>query len=157
MVALFATLTFALTSCGDDDDEDESNLGNGNSGLIIDGTKYSFEFWNYRIFEQSNNHTAFECNLRANDGKELTFTIYDWDNTKSGTVFTAGDEIAVWWDGAEYDACGDMNYTIAAGSVKIETLNKNAKKLSLSFNNVKYSCKRHNTSFTLNGKISLSY
>lgn len=157
-VALFATMSFALTSCGDDDDEpNDPTTGNGNSELTIDGFKYSFEYWNSRTFERYDKRTAFECDLRDEEGQHLTFTIYDWDEASTGTVFTNGNDIAVWWDGSEDDTCGDMNYTIASGSVKIENLNKEAKKISLSFNNVKYSCKRHNTSFTINGKISVDY
>lgn len=37
-VALFATLSFALTSCGDDDDE--PNGGNGSASLTINGQGY---------------------------------------------------------------------------------------------------------------------
>ena len=54
-VALFATMSFALTSCGDDDEPNDPTTGNGNSALTIDGTKYSFEYWNSRIFERYDN------------------------------------------------------------------------------------------------------
>ena len=38
LVALFATMSFALTSCGDDDDE--PNGGNGSASLTINGQGY---------------------------------------------------------------------------------------------------------------------
>lgn len=155
-VAVFATMSFALTSCSDDDDEPKDPT-TGTTELTINGSKYSFEYWNSKIFERYDKRIAFECDLREEDGKHMTFTIYDWENASTGTVFTDGNDIAVWWDDAEFDDCGDMNYTIASGNIKIESLDKEAKKISISFNNVKYSCNRHNASFTINGKITVDY
>lgn len=40
-VALFATMSFALTSCGDDDDE-PNDPTTGKMELTIDGQKYAF-------------------------------------------------------------------------------------------------------------------
>ncbi|WP_304250952.1 hypothetical protein [Phocaeicola plebeius] len=156
-VVLFATMSFAFTSCSDDDDEPTPDKGSGVSELTINGNKYSFEYWNSKIFERYDKRIAFECDLREEDGQHLTFTIYDWENASTGTVFTDGNDIAVWWDGAEFDDCGDMNYTIVSGSIKIANLNKEAKKITISFNNVKYSCERHNASFTINGTITVEY
>lgn len=155
-VALFATMSFAFSSCSNDDDE-PNDPTTGTTELTIDGGKYSFEYWNSKIFERYDKRIAFECDLREEDGQHLTFTIYDWENASTGMVFTDGNDIAVWWDSAEYDDCGDMNYTIASGNIKIESLNKETKKISLSFNNVKYSCDRHDASFTINGKITIAY
>ena len=153
-MTIFATASLTLISCSKDDD---NNGDNASSQLTINGSKHSFELWSSRIFMRYDNRNAFECDLRDDNGKHLSFTIYDWDTVADGHTYSGASDIAVWWDDSDDDACGDMNYNISSGNIKITSIDKASKRITLSFNNAVFSCDIHNASFTLNGSIAIDY
>lgn len=75
-VALFATMSFALTSCGDDDDE--PNDPTNESGLTINGVKYKANpvmSWDGAWNEEGDNAGTF------------TVSVLDKDNNACGYMF----------------------------------------------------------------------
>lgn len=141
MVALFATMSFALVSCGDDDDE-PNDPSTGKMELTIDGKKHVF------------NHTlpgvdgdSYSC-LVYNDDNELNFSIYDWDNVVKGTYLT-DENFTLTWSTDE----AIIGMPTSNTSVKVDA--KDSKNITITFNNAKFEDMRGYESFTVNGTITL--
>ena len=77
-VALFATMTFAFTACGDDDDEPDG--GSNNKGIVgeltIDGNKTSF-YYIVGDNEADLHEYDYSADLLRKDGEILNFQIYE--------------------------------------------------------------------------------
>lgn len=144
-VALFATMSFALTSCGGDDDEPDANNSKGE--LTIDGKKYSFD-----IMMGDVNDNTFSC-LAWNSKDEdhmLMINIYEWSSANKNTVLTF-DNFEVTWGHEDGVILG---HPTADGATKI--VSKDSKGITLQFNNATFEDIRgENKSFTVNGTITL--
>lgn len=138
-VALFATMSFALTSCGDDDDE-PNDPTTGKMELTIDGKKYAF---NLPLPTVVDNNQYF-CLLTSGD-YQLSFMIFGWDEVSTGTALT-DDNFELNWETIMAMPVSDTN-------VKVKE--KTNKKITISFNNAKFEDARGYDSFTVNGTITL--
>lgn len=141
-VALFATMSFVLTSCGDDDDE-PNNPATGKMELTIDGKKYAFSHTMANV-----NGDVYTCLIYDNDDNSLGFSIYDWDNVVKGSYLT-DENFTLNWDADELIIGMPTSNT----SVKVEA--KDSKNITISFNNAKFEDMRGYESFTVNGTITL--
>ena len=164
MVALFATMSFALTSCGDDDDDDDVSFGNAKGELTVDGTKYSFDIFIGDLHEGEGCYD-YSCLLYSakTDDYSLLITINDWDEVYQGLVWDRNNSSAfdsdcyltVTWSTTSAKIGGGP----VSGTAKVTELDKKAKKITLSFNNAAfeyYSGSYENfPTFTINGTITL--
>ncbi len=139
-VAIFATMSFALTSCGDDDEPNDPSTGK--MELTIDGKKYVFTHTMANV-----NGDVYSC-LVYNDDNELNFSIYGWDEIVKGSSLT--DEIfSLTWDADE----AIIGMPTSQTSVKVTA--KDSKNVTISFNNAKFEDMMGTASFTVNGTITL--
>lgn len=79
MVAMFASFSFALTSCGDDDDEPDGGGSNGGKvSVVFDGAATeSYDVWNatYAAIVMNRGNVTFNAKLGEwGDMTELQFT-----------------------------------------------------------------------------------
>lgn len=156
MVALFATLSFSLTSCGGDDDDEPSP--NGAEGeLTIDGSKYSFD-----VLMGGVSYDEFSCLLlKKGEDYSLSISITDWSEVSKGLTWNSSnfDElesmITVTWMPKK----AQIGHGPTSGSVKVTNIDNKSKKVTLSFNKAEfeyYDGDYYNVpSFVLEGSITL--
>lgn len=157
-MALFATMSFTLTSCGDDDDE-PNNGGNTTSSLTINGKKYGLNDFFSQIIKSTNDPTWFWCQIDDNEGNELDIKLYNWDSISEGYVYSFNNEdIVIIWDPDSYSSSGYYSY-FTSGSVKVVSLKQDANLVTLSFDNVKLvyeqDNKQSNSTVTINGNLTM--
>ena len=140
-VALFATMSFALTSCGDDEDE-PNDPTTGKMELSIDGKKYVFNHPMANI-----NDDQYFC-MVSNDDCELLFSIYGWDEVSKGTALT-DENFALTWSTNR----AIIGMPTSSSSAKVTS--KDSKNITISFNNAKFEDMMGIESFTVNGTITL--
>lgn len=151
-VALFATMSFTLTSCGDDDDE--PNGGNTTSALTINGKKYNFNDFFSQLQKRYDNRTMLWCQIDDSEGNELDVNLYNWDSVTDGYVYSSNDEdIAIAWD--DNTSCGHEIYGFTSGNVKVVSVKQDANLVTLSFNNAKFVCDQDNSTVTINGNLTM--
>jgi hypothetical protein len=138
-VALFATMSFALTSCGDDEPNDPTT---GKMELTIDGQKYVFSHTMPNV-----NGDTYSC-LVYNDDNELLFGICGWDEVVKGSALTE-ENFTLTWDADE----AIIGMPTSSTAVKVTA--KDSKNVTISFNNAKFEDMRGYESFTVNGTITL--
>ncbi len=139
-VAIFATMSFALTSCGDD--EEPNDPSTGKMELTIDGKKYVFTHTMANV-----NGDVYSC-LVYNGDNELNFSIYGWDEIIKGSSLT-DENFTLTWDTDE----AIIGMPTSQTSVKITA--KDSKNVTISFNNAKFEDMMGTASFTVNGTITL--
>ena len=77
-MALFATMTFAFTACGDDDEPDGGGNNKGVVGeLTIDGTKTSFYYIQGENTTDQLHKFDYDAALWRKDGEILSIQIYE--------------------------------------------------------------------------------
>lgn len=139
-VALFATMSFALTSCGDDDEPNDPSTGK--MELTIDGKKYAFTNAMPNV-----NGSEYTCLVYNND-HQLNFSIYGWEDVKKGTTLTDENFTLTWsTDNAI------IGMPTSDNSVKVTA--KDSKNITISFNSAKFEDMKGYESFTVNGTITL--
>ncbi len=139
-VAMFASMTFALTGCSDDDDEPTSS--NGKYELTIDGKKYSFD----RALPNDSG-TDYACMLYDNDNI-LSFSISGWDKVVKGTALTDKNFILGW----------NSNKAVIgkpAANTSVKVTARDLQSVTISFNNAKFEDGLGIESFTVNGTVTL--
>ncbi|MCM1220919.1 MAG: hypothetical protein NC548_41180 [Lachnospiraceae bacterium] len=166
-VAIFATMSVALTSCGDDD-EDEPNLDSGNSALTINGkTYYVHETGgatpSLRNYTLSNLNTA-QVDLElygSTDESELYPRCHVNIETEAlATPLSKGVKLRLTDNNSTYAemTVGFMDidrYTeYKSGSVSIEAASTSS--VTLKFDNVKFA-DDDNQTLTINGTIVCKY
>lgn len=140
-VALFATMSFALTSCGDDDDEPNDST-TGKMELTIDGKKYVFSHTMANV-----NGSDYSC-LVYNDDNQLNISIYGWDDIVKGTALTEDNFTLTW-------STDEAIIGMPTSSTTVKVTEKDSKNVTISFNNAKFEDMRGYESFTVNGTITL--
>lgn len=147
MVALFATMSFALISCGDDDDEPSAG-GKYSCSLTINGSKFpsktiAGEIWNHNGFDaitlwvndvtNANGYIIFETtNIAATNGTDISNDCsLDVD---FGDLFLMGGEVK-------------------SGKVTVSNIDREAKTITVQFSNAKFSSPL-GEDVTVNGSMS---
>lgn len=154
-VALFATISFSLTSCGDDDYE-PNNEGNTTSSLTINGKKYGFNDFFTQLQKRYDNRMMLWCQIDDSEGNDLDINLYNWDSITEGYVYSPNNEdIAISWDADDDSSCGHLIYGLTSGSVKVVSIKKDANLVTVSFNNAKFVCDQDNSTTTINGNLTM--
>lgn len=133
-VAMFATMSVALTSCGDDDDEPSAG-GKYTCNLTVDGTKFPSK----TIAGEVWNHNGFDAlTVWVNDATQddwLIFETTEIDGLTNGVNITnkcsidlsLGDDVFV------------MGAEAKSGSITVSNIDLNAKTITVQFSNAKFS------------------
>lgn len=138
MVALLATMSFTLTSCGDDDEPYGSNP---KGELSIDGTKYTFDIFVANLDDgvSCDDYSCLMYNSKT-DRYTLLVAIDNWDEVHQGLVwdeksaaFDSDCSITVTWSTTSAKIGG-----LVSGSVKVSALDMKADKITLSFNKAEF-------------------
>lgn len=140
-VALFATMSFALISCSDDDDE-PNDPTTGKMELTIDGQKYVFTHTLAGV-----NGDDYSC-LVYNDDNELNFSIYGWDEVVKGSALTDENFTLTW-------STDEAIIGMPTSNTSVKVTEKNSKSVTISFNNATFEDMRGFESFIVNGTITL--
>ena len=150
MVALFATMSFALTSCGDDDDD----VKGASAELTIDGKKYVFNYISSNL--DLDTYPDYGCSV-WNQDVLLSISIHSWEDICNGYTWTPSAhhdvddcDISLGWGEAV------VGSTLVAGSVKVNSIDEKGNKITLTFNQAKFEdWYGNNFEFTVNGTITL--
>lgn len=139
-VAIFASMSFAFVACGDED-EPNNNGGSGNSNgqsitLTLDGTQYTFESG---LCTYDPNNILVEL-LNPNFTPWISFIFYEPAELSSGMVLTPDLDLSngmgpVVLSVIDYKDLRAGGYTLESGSVTIDSINLNTKKLKVTFKN----------------------
>ncbi|MCM1220719.1 MAG: hypothetical protein NC301_02855 [Bacteroides sp.] len=155
-VALFATMSFALTSCGDDDDDDEPNDPTTNSTLTINGVKYKAN--PIMSWDGSWDEGTFTVSVLDKDNNACGYT---FDFTPSGATVKEGDNFAnmsltmTVMDVSDA-SMSTLNYV--EGSVIAKSFGKNT--MTVEFKNLKMSgsiIMGGTASYTFNGTATVDF
>lgn len=140
-MALFATMSFALTSCSDDEDEPNAP-NNGKMELTIDGKKHVFTNTMADV-----NGDDYSCLVYNNDN-ELNFSIYGWDEIVKGAALTDENFTLTW-------STDEAIIGMPTSNTSVKVTNKDSKSVTISFTNAKFEDMRGFESFIVNGTITL--
>ena len=135
MMAVFACLTFTFVACSDDDNDDEPNNNSGSITLTLDGKKYTFDS-GVSTFDLD--EIVIEL-FNSNRTPWISFVIYEPSELSDGMVLTSDMEgqgmgpivLGV----INYNGLWSGGYTLESGSVRINSINLNTRKLKVTFNN----------------------
>jgi len=140
-VTLFATMTFTLTSCGDDDDE-PNDPTTGKMELTIDGKKHVFTNTMPNV-----SGNEYSCLVYNNDN-QLNFSIYGWNDVEKGTALTDENFTLTW-------STDNAIIGMPTSNTSVKVTAKDSKNVTISFNNAKFEDMRGYESFTVDGTITL--
>lgn len=153
-VALFATMSFSLTSCGDDDkDPNEPNGGQTTSTLTINGKKVAFDSYFTQLLDRYDGRKMFWCQI-SGDGS-LDVNLDNWESLTNGYAYSSNNEdiaIAYYTNESDYP-CGHEIYGFSSGSVKVVKIDEANNTVSLSFNKAVFNCNQDNTIITIDGTL----
>ena len=153
MVALFATMTFTLTSCGDDEDEPSS----GNQ-IEINGKKWTVKndyfvpmgFW----MESADVMKAAFWNIFIPDDNSQTymFCCENCDFPKKGDDFSKIGKLRLSLTNSSSDT---YDYVYESGSAKIIDTNQSKERMTIQYDNLKMI--KGNQSYVFNGTVTIPW
>lgn len=153
-VALFATMSFALTSCGDDNDEPQDpTTGNG---LTINGVNYKAN--PVMSWDGSWEDGTFTVSVLDNDNNACGYT---FDFTPSEATVKEGDNFATMNLTMTVMDVSDASMSTLdykSGSVEAKSFGKNT--MTVEFSNLKMEGETimgGNASYTFNGKATVNF
>ena len=160
-VALFATMSFALTSCGDDNDEPDN--GNGKSSFTVNGQAYAVAvtptFTN--VTSQNRSQINFEVRPSKSDESDIFPLVnVNIESDVLSTPVSEGAKLSIKDNNSTYAEMitGIMEVTryteYKSGSVTVESASST--KVTLKFDNVKFA-DANGATITLNGTINCDY
>ena len=149
-VALFATMTFAFTACGDDDDEPDG--GNNNKGVVgeltVDGKLVQF----YYIISISGEDSVTDGWSASAYSKTGSLDFHTWG--EDITKFRKGEDLT--------DVFTITNLLGNSALIGLENISGkvilkdiDSKYVTISFENVTVDCLSTTTTFTVDGTIKL--
>ena len=141
MVALFTTMSFALTSCGDDEDDDVSF---GNRGTIsINNVKYDIDkYMTYDgKWDSYSEEGSFGFFIDIKEGKTITPWPYTFD-FESENVPKVGDDLSkmdltMSLLSDYYTELTLIETEYVSGSAVIKNINKTDETITIQFSNLK--------------------
>lgn len=146
-VALFATMTFAFTACGDDDDEPDG--GSNNKGVVgeltIDGSLEKFYY-----IQGGKNDLGYNATAWNKDARNIMFDIYSGDITDYSEGSDLSDVLGV-TNSLSSNVIFDGG--VISGKVTLDKID--SKYATISFDNAVFKGVISSTTFTINGKIKL--
>ena len=157
-VALFATMSFALTSCGDDDDE--PNDPTTKSSLTINGVKYKANpvmSWDGSWNENGVNAGTFTVSVLDNDNNACGY-MFDFISStqpKVGDDFATMDLTMTVMDVSDA-SMSTLDYK--SGSAKVKSFGKNT--MTVEFSNLKMEGSTYmggEATYTFNGTATVNF
>lgn len=147
MVALFATMSFALTSCGDDDDEPSAG-GKFSCNLTVNSSKFSSktiagEIWNHNGFDAI---TVWVNDVTNENG----YVIFEVTNVNATDGTNVSDDCSLDVDFGELFLMGGE---VKSGSVAVSKIDRDAKTMTITFNNATFSSPMGDDA-TVNGTLT---
>ncbi len=146
-VALFATMSVALTSCGDDDDEPSAG-GKYSCNLTVNGSKFpsktiAGEIWNHNGFDA--------ITVWVNDAtNENGYVIFEVTNVNATDGTNVSDDCSL---DVDFDELFLMGGEVKSGSVTVSKIDRDAKTMTITFNNVTFSSPMGDDA-TVNGTLT---
>lgn len=146
-VALFATMSVALTSCGDDDDEPSAG-GKYSCNLTVNGSKFpsktiAGEIWNHNGFDA--------ITVWVNDAtNENGYVIFEVTNVNATDGIKVSDDCSLDVDFGELFLMGGE---VKSGSVTVSKIDRDAKTMTITFNNATFSSPMGDDA-TVNGTLT---
>lgn len=146
-VALFATMSVALTSCGDDDDEPSAG-GKYSCNLTVNGSKFpsktiAGEIWNHNGFDA--------ITVWVNDAtNENGYVIFEVTNVNAIDGINVSDDCSLDVDFGELFLMGGE---VKSGSVTVSKIDRDAKTMTITFNNATFSSPMGDDA-TVNGTLT---
>ncbi len=146
-VALFATMSVALTSCGDDDDEPSAG-GKYSCNLTVNGSKFpsktiAGEIWNHNGFDA--------ITVWVNDAtNENGYVIFEVTNVNATDGTNVSDDCSLDVDFGELFLMGGE---VKSGSVTVSKIDRDAKTMTITFNNATFSSPMGDDA-TVNGTLT---
>lgn len=146
-VALFATMSVALTSCGDDDDEPSAG-GKYSCNLTVNGSKFpsktiAGEIWNHNGFDA--------ITVWVNDAtNENGYVIFEVTNINAADGTNVSDDCSLDVDFGELFLMGGE---VKSGSVTVSKIDRDAKTMTITFNNATFSSPMGDDA-TVNGTLT---
>lgn len=146
-VALFATMSVALTSCGDDDDEPSAG-GKYYCNLTVNGSKFpsktiAGEIWNHNGFDA--------ITVWVNDAtNENGYVIFEVTNVNATNGTNVSDDCSLDVDFGELFLMGGE---VKSGSVTVSKIDREAKTMTITFNNATFSSPMGDDT-TVNGTLT---
>lgn len=146
-VALFATMSVALTSCGDDDDEPSAG-GKYSCNLTVNGSKFpsktiAGEIWNHNGFDA--------ITVWVNDAtNENGYVIFEVTNVNATDGTNVSDDCSLDVDFGELFLMGGE---VKSGSVTVSKIDREAKTMTITFNNATFSSPMGDDA-TVNGTLT---
>ena len=157
MVALFATMSFALTSCGDGDDDEQDGFGGISlSTIIVNGKPYkafpSADFWGMNGWSPSSKAGNFYIQLVDDDSTIFSF----WYN--STKMPSKGDDFSKMSLEMSYNQIiGTADYKYISGSAKIteDTGSGSDRYITIDFDDLTMS--NGQQTYTFKGKLKMNF
>lgn len=146
-VALFATMSVALTSCGDDDDEPSAG-GKYSCNLTVNGSKFpsktiAGEIWNHNSFDA--------ITVWVNDAtNENGYVIFEVTNVNATDGTNVSDDCSLDVDFGELFLMGGE---VKSGSVTVSKIDRDAKTMTITFSNATFSSPMGDDA-TVNGTLT---
>lgn len=146
-VALFATMSVALTSCGDDDDEPSAG-GKYSCNLTVNGSKFpsktiAGEIWNHNGFDA--------ITVWVNDAtNENGYVIFEVTNANATDGTNVSDDCSLDVDFGELFLMGGE---VKSGSVTVSKIDREAKTMTITFNNATFGSPMGDDA-TVNGSLT---
>lgn len=146
-VALFATMSVALTSCGDDDDEPSAG-GKYSCNLTVNGSKFPSK----TIAGEICNHNGFDAiTVWVNDAtNENGYVIFEVTNVNVTDGTNVSDDCSLNVDFGELFLMGGE---VKSGSVTVSKIDRDAKTMTITFNNATFSSPMGDDA-TVNGTLT---
>lgn len=146
-VALFATMSVALTSCGDDDDEPSAG-GKYSCNLTVNGSKFpsktiAGEIWSHNGFDA----ITVWVNDATNENGYVIFEVTNV-NATDGTNVSDGCSLDV-----DFGELFLMGGEVKSGSVTVSKIDRDAKTMTITFNNATFSSPMGDDA-TVNGTLT---
>ena len=146
-VALFATMSVALTSCGDDDDEPSAG-GKYSCNLTVNGSKFpsktiAGEIWNHNGFDAI---TVWVNDVTNENG----YVIFEVTNVNATDGTNVSDDCSLDVDFGELFLMGGE---VKSGSVMVSKIDRDAKTMTITFNNATFSSPMGDDA-TVNGTLT---
>lgn len=152
MVALLATLPFALTSCGGDDDDEGSS---SSSYIQINGVSYEIDPYITMegYFDTSENEGTFTVSVfeQVGSSKDCIYYIFNYTDTKQPAV---GDEFST--KSLTLESVEDLStLSYKSGSAKVVAVDKDKGIIKIKFDNLKMANSKY--SYTFNGTAPVDF
>lgn len=159
MMALMATMTFALTSCGSDDEDEADFLGRGK--IEINGVTYRTGSVEYMGSMNSWDGTSIFCVTVDREEYIDTYVVdYYYFRFESDTKPRTGDDFSKMkltldpWNDSDFSS-SDEYFTYRSGTAKVISADTARGEMTIAFN--KLTMTKGSDSYTFNGTVTVPF